>query len=111
MLFSPTRPVTPESSWVPGLPNPNSRGHATKRGLRVPNPNSRGHATSVGKRDRKERKKERCTAFTLERIWRGTWAGVLLQMQDLHFATTDICIASRLANLPLESTSQQKTFV
>ena len=27
------------------VPNPNSRGHATKRGLRVPNPNSRGHTT------------------------------------------------------------------
>ena len=33
------------------VPNPNSRGHATKRGLRVPNPNSRGHATKRGLRD------------------------------------------------------------
>ena len=32
-------------------------------------------------------------------------------MHDLHFATNDICIAARLANLPLESTSQQMTFV
>ena len=27
---------------------PNSRGHATKRGLRMPNSNSRGHATKRG---------------------------------------------------------------
>ena len=33
------------------VPNPNSRGHATKRGLRVPNPDSRGHATKRGFRD------------------------------------------------------------
>ena len=33
------------------VPNPNSRGHATKRGLRVPNPNSMGHATKRGFRD------------------------------------------------------------
>ena len=32
------------------VPNPNSRGHATKRGLRAPNPNSRGHATKRGLR-------------------------------------------------------------
>ena len=32
------------------VPNPNSRGHATKRGLRVPSPNSRGHATKRGLR-------------------------------------------------------------
>ena len=32
------------------VPNPNSRGHATKRGLRVPNPNSRGHTTKRGLR-------------------------------------------------------------
>ena len=31
-------------------PNPNSRGHATKRGLRVPNPNPRDHATKRGLR-------------------------------------------------------------
>ena len=30
--------------------HPNSRGHTTKRGLRVPNPNSRGHATKRGLR-------------------------------------------------------------
>ena len=35
----------------------------------------------------------------------------LLQMQDLHFAKNDICIAARLANLRPESTSQQTTFV
>ena len=34
-----------------GPPDPNSRGHATKRGLRVPNPNLRGHATKRGFRD------------------------------------------------------------
>ena len=32
------------------VPNPNSRGHATKRVLRVPNPNSRGHTTKRGLR-------------------------------------------------------------
>ena len=32
------------------VPNPKSRGHTTKRGLRVPNPNSRGHATKRGLR-------------------------------------------------------------
>ena len=92
------------------VPNPNSRGHATKCGLRVPNPNSRSHATKRGK-EKQERKKERSTVFAPERIWRCTWAGVLLRMQDIHFATNDICIAARLANLPLESTSQQTTFV
>ena len=30
------------------ISNPNSRSHATKRGLRVPNPNSRGHARRRG---------------------------------------------------------------
>ena len=33
------------------VPNPNSRGHATKRGLQVPNPNLRGHVTKRGFRD------------------------------------------------------------
>ena len=76
----------------------------------MPNPNSTGHATKRGK-EKQERKKERSTVFAPERIWRCTWAGVLLRMQNLHFATNDICIAARLANLPLESTSQQTTFV
>ena len=79
------------------VPNPNSRGHATKRGLRVPNPNSRGHATKRGK-EKQERKKQR-NVFAPEKNWRCTRAGVLLRMQDLHFATNDICIAARLANL------------
>ena len=99
-----------ESERVLRVSNPNSRGHATKRGLKVPNPNSRSHATKRGK-EKQERKKERSTAFAPERIWCCPWAGVLLRMQDLHFATNDICIAARLANLPLESTSQQTTFV
>ena len=30
------------------MPNPNSMGHATKRGLRVPNPDSRGHKIYAG---------------------------------------------------------------
>ena len=80
------------------VPIPNARGHATKRGLRVPNPNSRGHATKRGK-EKQERKKERTTAFAPESIWRCTWAGVLLRMQELHFTTNDICIAARLAHL------------
>ena len=42
--------------------------------------------------------------FAPERIWQCTWAGVLLRMQDLHFATNDICTAARLANLALKST-------
>ena len=63
---------------------------------------------SVEKRNKKERKNALCSPT---KIWRRTWAGVLLQMHDLHFATNDICIAARLANLPLESTSQQTTFV
>ena len=33
------------------VPNPKSRGHTTKHGLRVPNPKSRGHATNRGFRD------------------------------------------------------------
>ena len=85
------------------VPNPNSRGPATKRALRVPNPNSRGHTTKRGK-EKQERKKERNPAFGPERIWRCTWAGILLRMQDLHFATNDICIVPRLANLALKST-------
>ena len=40
------------------VPNPNSRGHATGRGLRVPNPNPRGHATKRGSKKKKERKWE-----------------------------------------------------
>ena len=71
---------------IPGL-----RGHAKSEGVRIPN--SRGHTK----------------AWDSVSPTRG--GGVLLRMQDLHFATNDICIAARLANLPLESTSQQMTFV
>ena len=101
------------------VPNRNSRGHATQRGLRVPNPNSRGQATNRGLRVPKThlkgpRKKERKNAvprLPLKEFGTALRPGFLLRMQDLHFATNDICIAARLANLPLESTSQQTTFV
>ena len=99
-VASPTQGATHQSV---GVPNPNSRGHTTKRGLRDPNPNSRGHATKHGK-EKQERKKEHNTAPTLERIRHCTWDGVLLPMQDLHFATNDICIAPLLANMALKST-------
>ena len=87
----------------------------TSRGdvcLGFPNPNSRGHATKRGK-EKQEKKSERRTAFRPERIWRCTWARVLLRMQDLHFATNsagkhfatnNIYILPRLANLALKST-------
>ena len=43
-------PLRRFTDCVPLLPLPNSRGHATKRGMRLPNPNSRGHATKRGSR-------------------------------------------------------------
>ena len=100
---SPTQGATPKR----GSPHPQLKGPRQSVGFRIPN--SRGHAKAWERKTRRG-KKERM-AFAPERIWRCTWAGVLLRMQDLHFATNNTCIAARLANLPLESTSQQTAFV
>ena len=53
-LIGAATPHVPNQAPMPQrskVPNPNSRGHAIKRGLRVPNHNSRGHATKRGFRD------------------------------------------------------------
>ena len=48
-------------------PNPNSRGHTTKRGLRVPTPNSRGH---VAKRSRDSEKVGVVSLSKAALLWR-----------------------------------------
>ena len=54
------------------VPNPNSRGHATKRGLQVPYPNSRSHATKGGLRVPNPNSRGHTTKRGLE-----TWPGFL----------------------------------
>ena len=82
------------------VPNPNSRGHATKRGLRVPNPNSRGHATKRGLRVPNPNPRGHATKRGL-RVpnpnSRGHATKRGLRVPNPNFATNDICIAPRLA--------------
>ena len=60
---------------------------------------------SVGKRERKteERMHHVTTGVRSLNFWDCTGAGEELQMQDLYFATNDICTAPRLANLALKT--------
>ena len=117
-VVSPTQEATPKH----GSPYPQLEGPCQSMGVRIPN--SRGHGKAWesisptrgampkrGKERQKDERKNAVPAFAPERICRCTWAGVFLRMQDLHFATKDICVVSRLANLALESTLQQTTFV
>ena len=116
---SPTRGAAPKR----GSPYPQLKGPCQSAGVRIPN--SRGHAKvwesvsptrgatqkrgspypqlegprqSVGNRTRKMKERTQCVHPRKNLVLH------LLRMQDLHFATNDICIAPRLANLALKST-------
>ena len=107
---------------VGGSPHPQLEGPRQSVGVRIPN--SRGHAKAWesvsptqgatpkgGKERQEEERKNAVTALTPKEFRAALGPGPLLRMQDLHFTTNDICIAARLANLPLESTLQQTKFV
>ena len=125
---SPTQGATPKR----GSPYPQLKGARQSVGACIPN--SRGHAKAwesvsghteawesvsptqgATPKHWKERKKDErnkaVPALAPQRIFQCTWAGLLLRMQDLHFATNDICTAPHLAEFVLKSASQQTTFV
>ena len=93
---------TPGPHRSVGVRIPNLMGHA-KAWESVSPP--QGATPKCGKERKKDERKNTVPAFAPERIWDCTWAGVLLRMHDLHFATNNICIVPRLANLALKGTN------
>ena len=97
---SPTQGATPKH----GSPYPQLKEPRKSVGVRIPN--SRGHAKAWDSVSptRGATQKRGSPAFARERIWRCTWAGVLLRMLESTSQQTTFFIVPRLANLALKST-------